>query len=127
MADINSLTLSGRLTRDSEIAYTSSNIGILKFSLANNIKVKQNGEWRGNAQFFDCILFGRRAESLLPLLIKGKQVVINGILRNDSFVNELTGVKRSRNVILVDQLKLFASLNSYGKVIEEEFHEDIPF
>lgn len=41
MADINSLVLSGRLTRDSELSYTESGMAVLRFSLANNRKMKK--------------------------------------------------------------------------------------
>lgn len=41
MADINSLVLSGRLTRDSELTYTEAGMAILKFGLANNRRVKK--------------------------------------------------------------------------------------
>ncbi len=41
MADINSLVLSGRLTRDSELSYTESGMAVLRFSLANNRRMKK--------------------------------------------------------------------------------------
>ncbi|AHH13271.1 Single-strand DNA binding protein (plasmid) [Borrelia hermsii YBT] len=69
--DINSLSMSGRLTRDCEINYTSNNLPILKFTLANNRGVKRNNLRAKQAQFFDCVIFRSRAESLISLLKRG--------------------------------------------------------
>ncbi|AHE62457.1 single-stranded DNA-binding protein [Borrelia parkeri] len=145
MADINSLVLSGRLTRDSELTYTEAGMAILKFGLANNRRVKKNEEWMDYAQFFDCTLFGKRAESLGSFLKKGKQVVISGSLRYESWQDKNTGDKKNRCSVLVDDIQMFGSLittkgandvgfESYKKPdsftdigFDDGFNEDIPF
>ncbi|WP_269516818.1 single-stranded DNA-binding protein (plasmid) [Borrelia recurrentis] len=43
MSDINNITLLGRLVRDSLLSYSSTNLTVLNFSIANNIKVKREG------------------------------------------------------------------------------------
>ncbi|WP_241766310.1 single-stranded DNA-binding protein [Borrelia crocidurae] len=50
MSDINNITLSGRLVKDSILSYSSTNLAILNFSIANIIKVKKEGEWKDNIQ-----------------------------------------------------------------------------
>ncbi|WP_269318984.1 single-stranded DNA-binding protein [Borrelia duttonii] len=50
MSDINNITLSGRLVKDSLLSYSSTNLAILNFSIANSIKVKKEGEWKDNTQ-----------------------------------------------------------------------------
>ncbi|AGT26975.1 single-stranded DNA-binding protein [Borrelia miyamotoi] len=146
MADINSLVLSGRLTRDSELTYTEMGMAILKFGLANNKKVKKNDEWVDYAQFFDCVIFSRRAESLSVFLKKGKQVVVSGSLRYESWQDKNTGDKRSKCSVLVDNIQMFGSslatqdttnnigFESYKKPdslkeigCDNDFNEDIPF
>ncbi|WP_231439866.1 single-stranded DNA-binding protein [Borrelia duttonii] len=37
MSDINNITLLGRLVKDSLLSYSSTNLAILNFSIANNI------------------------------------------------------------------------------------------
>ncbi|ANA43832.1 single-stranded DNA-binding protein [Borrelia hermsii] len=131
MSDINSVVLSGRLTRDSEITYVNNSIPILKFGLANNRRIKRNNEWIDYAQFFDCVLFGSRAERLIAFLLKGKQVVVNGSLRYESWDDKRTGDKRSKSSILVDEIQILSplpALRAPNKVNSDEgFHEDIPF
>nr|WP_267505681.1 single-stranded DNA-binding protein [Borreliella garinii] len=149
MADINSLVLSGRLTRDSELSYTESGMAILRFSLANNRRMKKNDEWIDYPQYFDCIIFSKRAESLNEYLKKGKQVVVSGSLKYESWQDKNTGDKRSKINIFVDNLQMFSSgsnafqmqdsdvnnLASHKReeaiknidIIDDKFNEDIPF
>nr|WP_267506854.1 single-stranded DNA-binding protein [Borreliella bavariensis] len=149
MADINSLVLSGRLTRDSELSYTESGMAILRFSLANNRRMKKNDEWIDCPQYFDCVIFSKRAESLNEYLKKGKQVVVSGSLKYESWQDKNTGDKRSKINIFVDNLQMFSSgsnafqvqdsdvnnLASHKRedaiknidIIDDKFNEDIPF
>ncbi len=109
MADINSLVLSGRLTRDSELSYTESGMAVLRFSIANNRRMKKNDEWIDYPQYFDCVIFSKRAESLNDYLKKGKQVVVSGSLKYESWQDRNTGDKRSKVNIFVDNLQMFSS------------------
>ncbi|WP_215536939.1 single-stranded DNA-binding protein [Borreliella bavariensis] len=149
MADINSLVLSGRLTRDSELSYAESGMAILRFSLANNRRMKKNDEWIDYPQYFDCVIFSKRAESLNEYLKKGKQVVVSGSLKYESWQDKNTGDKRSKINIFVDNLQMFSSgsnafqmqdsdvsnLASHKRedaiknidIVDDKFNEDIPF
>ncbi|WKC76776.1 single-stranded DNA-binding protein [Borreliella valaisiana] len=149
MADINSLVLSGRLTRDSELSYTESGMAVLRFSLANNRRMKKNDEWIDYPQYFDCVIFSKRAESLNEYLKKGKQVVVSGSLKYESWQDRNTGDKKSKVNIFVDNLQMFSSgsntfqmqdsdtnsLSSYKKedaskdvdIVDDKFIEDVPF
>nr|WP_267915788.1 single-stranded DNA-binding protein [Borreliella garinii] len=149
MADINSLVLSGRLTRDSELSYTESGMAVLRFSLANNRRIKKNDEWIDYPQYFDCVIFSKRAESLNEYLKKGKQVVVSGSLKYESWQDKNTGDKRSKINIFVDNLQMFSSgsnafqmqdsdvnnLASHKReeaiknidIVDDKFNEDIPF
>ncbi|WP_324280424.1 single-stranded DNA-binding protein [Borreliella garinii] len=149
MADINSLVLSGRLTRDSELSYAESGMAVLRFSLANNRRMKKNDEWIDYPQYFDCVIFSKRAESLNEYLKKGKQVVVSGSLKYESWQDKNTGDKRSKINIFVDNLQMFSSgsnafqmqdsdvnnLASYKReeaiknidIVDDKFNEDIPF
>ncbi|UPA18488.1 single-stranded DNA-binding protein (plasmid) [Borrelia puertoricensis] len=131
MFDINLLSMSGRLTRNCEVIYTSNSFPILKFTLANNRGVKKNNCVTRQAQFFDCVIFGARAESLAALLKRGVQVVLSGALSYSSWNDKRTGESKSKYSILVNDICV---LNSYAKTqdvndlkSEDEFYEDIPF
>ena len=65
----------GRLTKDSELKYLpNSNNAVLSFDIAVN---EGYGEYK-KTDFFNCAVFGKRAESLSSYLIKGTQVICVG-------------------------------------------------
>ena len=64
MSDINCVTLTGRLTRDAELKYTQNGAAIVRFSMAvNRSKRNGDGSWAEEASYFDCVYFGKGAES----------------------------------------------------------------
>ena len=94
MADINHVVLVGRLTRDAELKYTNSGSAVSSFSLAINRRRKSGDQWVEEVSYFDIVVWGKTAESLSPYLVKGKQVGIEGELRQNRW--EQDGQKRSR-------------------------------
>lgn len=104
MADINHVVLVGRLTRDAELRYASSGTPICKFSLAINRRRKQGDDWVDEANFFDVVVMGRQGEAIHRYLTKGKQVGIQGELRQDRWEQE--GQKRSRVEVFANNVQL---------------------
>ncbi len=82
-ADINHIMIIGRLTRDADLKYTSGGFAISNFSIAVNRRRKNGDQWIEEANFFEINLYGKSAESLKPYLVKGKQVAVDGELRQD--------------------------------------------
>lgn len=110
--DINSVVLIGRLTRDAELRYSNSGTAICKFSIANSYSRKQGDTWNEETNFFDAVLMGRRAEALHKYLVKGKQVGVQGELRQSRW--EQDGQKRSRVEIFVNDLNLLGGGGTGG-------------
>ncbi|MFP4114789.1 MAG: single-stranded DNA-binding protein [Spirochaetota bacterium] len=102
--DINSVVLIGRLTRDAELRYSNSGTAICKFSIANTYSRKQGDSWTEESNFFDAVLMGRRAEALHKYLVKGKQIGVQGELRQNRW--EQDGQRRSKVEIFVNDLNL---------------------
>ncbi|MBN2553619.1 MAG: single-stranded DNA-binding protein [Spirochaetales bacterium] len=107
MADINEVVLVGRLTRDVELKYTNTGFAIANLSLAVNRRVKKDDTWQDEGNFFNCVLIGKRAEALAQYLVKGKQIGIQGELRQDRW--EQDGQPRSRVEIFVNNIQLLGS------------------
>lgn len=113
MADINSVTVAGRLTRDSELKFSGGGLAILRCSIAVNTRKKDaSGEWVDEANFFDITIFGKQAEALQSFLLKGRPVAVTGELRQDRWESE--GQTRSRVYILANNIML---LNSGGESV----------
>jgi len=109
MNDLNHVVLIGRLTQDAELKYTQSGYAISSFSIAVNRSRKNGEQWVEEANFFEVSLFGKAAENLKPYLVKGKQVAIDGELRQDRWESE--GQKRSKVVIVANSVQLVGGNN----------------
>ena len=107
MADINHVVLVGRLTRNAELKYTNNGAAVSKFSIAINQRRKKEEQWVDEAHFFDIVLWGKTAESLNQYLVKGKQVGIEGQLRQNRWEQE--GQARSKVEIFATSVMLLGS------------------
>jgi len=104
MADLNHVILIGRLTRDAELKYTANGQAVCKFSVAVNRRRKNGDQWVDEPNFFDVVLWGRAGETLNQYLVKGKQVAVEGELRQDRW--EQDGQNRSKVEILANNVQL---------------------
>ena len=77
----------GRLTRDPEVRYGgANNNAIARFSIAVDRRFKREGE--PDADFFNCVAFGRTGEFVEKYLKKGTKIVIDGEIRNNNYTNK---------------------------------------
>ncbi|MGA2478650.1 MAG: single-stranded DNA-binding protein [Spirochaetia bacterium] len=107
MADINHVVLVGRLTRNAELKYTNNGAAVSKFSLAINQRRKKDDQWVDEVHFFDIVLWGKTAESLNQYLVKGKQIGVEGQLRQNRWEQE--GQARSKVEIFATNVMLLGS------------------
>ena len=74
---INNVVLVGRLTRNLELRYTTSNKAAVNFTLAVNRNFKnEKGEFP--ADFIGCIAYGKQAENMARFLNKGSLIGVEG-------------------------------------------------
>jgi len=88
---INQVILMGRLTRDPEQRTTSGGKTIASFSIA----VDRGGE-SDAADFFEVAAWEKLGDLVVQYLGKGRRVLVQGRLRQDSWDDKETGKKRSR-------------------------------
>ena len=138
--DLNNYSVIGRMTRDLDeraFAYTSNGKARLNISIAVNDGYGDNQY----TSYFDVVVWGKTAENIKPYLGKGKQICINGRLRQDRW--ESNGQKNSRVVIVAETVQLLGgrdngagSGGNYQQPAQQqapaynnggEFSEDIPF
>ena len=113
-ADINSVTLTGRLTRDSELKYMQSGNAQVRFSIAvGRSKRNADGSWGTETSYFDCVYYGKPAEGVNSFLQKGRQVALTGELRQDRWEGQ-DGQARTRVEIYVSSLLLLAPPKGAG-------------
>lgn len=88
---INQVILMGRLTRDPEQRTTTTGKLIVSFSIA----VDRAGQDDG-ADFFDVTAWEKLGELVVKYLAKGRRVLVQGRLRQDSWDDKESGKKRSK-------------------------------
>lgn len=129
---INKAFIAGNLTRDAELRSTGGGLSVANFSVAVNERVKnaKTGEWEDRANYIDCTMFGKRAESLSKYMTRGTKVAVEGKLRWSQWEDK-SGGKRSKVEIVVDEVELMArgeqSPAPRAPEPESMYDADIPF
>lgn len=84
---MNRVILMGRITKDPELRYSQSNnpLAIARYTLAVARKVKTNDT---EADFINCIAFGKSAEFVEKYFRQGQRVLIEGRLQTGSYTNK---------------------------------------
>lgn len=123
--DLNSVAIVGRLTRDAEVRYSQSGSAVASLSIAVNHSRKDGDQWISEVDYFDVSLFGKQAEALRSYLTKGKQIAVQGALRQDRW--EKDGQKFSKVKINASNIELLGgrsdnggSLGAYGSMGGQE-------
>lgn len=118
---LNSITLSGYLGVDPDLRFTSNNLAVLNFSLAVNASVPDGkGSYKERTDWIDCVVFGKRAESLSSLLHKGSKVSLIGSLRTSVFENN--GSKRKQYRVHIESIELMQKIQD--KKEESDLEQD---
>lgn len=99
----NRIILAGNLTKDPELRQTQSGMSICSATIAVNEKrVGKDGEKINSAVFVDFKAFGKAAENIARYFTKGKPILIEGRLSQESWEDKKSGQKRSRMIVIAD-------------------------
>ena len=100
---MNKVILAGRLTKDPETRVAPTKNGdmtVVKFSLAVNRDYKQdNGP---SADFFDCVIFGKRADVIAKYFHRGSRINVAGRIENNNWTDQ-QGAKHYATQIRVEE------------------------
>ncbi|MAU33761.1 single-stranded DNA-binding protein [Candidatus Saccharibacteria bacterium] len=106
---INQVILMGRLTRDPEQRTTTTGKTIASFSIA----VDRGGQ-EDAADFFDVTAWEKLGDLVMQYLGKGRRVLVQGRLRQDSWDDKETGKKRSRVEVTATDVTFLDGPNGDG-------------
>lgn len=96
----------GRLTKDAEISVTKKGTSMSKFRLAVNDRRSEE------TLFVNVLCFGKQAETLQPLLLKGRLVSVQGKIKIENYEDENNN-KRNSVCVMADEISL-------GPVMQKE-------
>ena len=135
---MNKVYLIGRLTRDPEVRYTQgeNSIAIARYSLAVDRKIKNDGEV--DADFINCIAFGRAGEFAEKYLHKGTKIAVAGRIQTGSYTNR-DGIKVYTTDVVIEEQEFCEKKNSQNSPspvadsdagfmnLPEGIDDDLPF
>jgi len=100
---MNKVILMGRLTKDPEIRYTASAepTAVARYTLAVNRRFRREGE--PDADFINCLIFGKGAEFAEKYFKRGQLVAVSGRLQIRTFDDDSGRRQWYTEVVLDDQ------------------------
>ncbi len=112
--NINSVVLTGNLTRDPELRHTPSGTAVTTLRIAVNDRVKRGEEWQDAAYYFDVTVWGRTAENCAQYLAKGRPVGVQGKLTWREW-DAQDGTKRQAVEVVADNVQFLGSRDGGGE------------
>ena len=108
---INKVILMGRLTRNPDVRYSQGEKAtcVARYTLAVDRRFHREGEQ--NADFINCIAFGRQGEFAGKYLKQGTKIVISGRIQTGSYTNR-DSVKIYTTEIVVEEQYFAESKNA---------------
>lgn len=104
-SSFNKVILMGNLTRDPELRYTPQGTAVSDMTIAVN---DPRGE-KDNTVFADVTVWKKTAEACCQYLAKGRPVLIEGRLQQDTWEDRETGQKRSKLRVVAHDVQFLGS------------------
>lgn len=116
---MNKCTLVGRLTKDPEIRYSQGEnaTATARFSVAVSRRFK-NAEGNYDADFINCVAFGKTAEFLEKYFKKGMAIGLTGHIQTGSYTNK-DGQKVYTTDVIVEETEFVESKNASGNTTKD--------
>ncbi|HIQ64417.1 MAG TPA: single-stranded DNA-binding protein [Candidatus Faecenecus gallistercoris] len=122
---MNKVFLIGRLTRDPELRYTSSNIAVATFSIAVDRNFS-NAAGEREADFINIVVWRKQAENVKNYMHKGSQVAIDGRIQTRSY-DDTDGKKRYVTEVVADNVQFLDSKGSRDASAPTSAPEPTPY
>ena len=137
---INQVILVGRMTRNLELRYTSSEKAVGNFTLAINRRFKnQNGEYE--TDFIDCVIFGKQAETMAQYTKKGDLIGVEGSIQKRTYedkeknkhyiteimVEKITFLQTNKKSEAIQETTQIDPYKEFGEIVENENSLELPF
>lgn len=123
---MNKVILQGRLTKDPEVRYTqgAEPLAIVRFGIAVNRRFKREGE--AEADFINCVAFGKTGEFTSKYFKKGQQILISGRLSVNPYTDK-DGNKRISTEVVVEEQHFCGSKAENQQANQQQNNNDNSF
>ncbi len=113
--NINSVVITGNLTRDPELRTTPNGTSVCKLRVAVNSRRKdQSGEWVDKPNYFDVTVWGAQGENCANYLSKGRPVAVDGRLEWREWEAQDGSGKRQAVEIIASSVQFLGSRGDNG-------------
>lgn len=114
---MNKAFLIGRLTRDPELRYSSSNAAIVNFSIAID-RQYTNQQGQRETDFINIVAFQKQAENIKKYVSKGSLVAVDGRIQTRNYEDK-DGKRVYVTEVVADRVQFLDSRNSGNVAINE--------
>lgn len=111
---MNKAFLIGRLTRDPELRYSSSNAAIVNFSIAID-RQYTNTQGQRETDFINIVAFQKQAENIKKYVGKGSLVAVDGRIQTRNY-DDKDGKRVYVTEVVADRVQFLDSRNSNASV-----------
>lgn len=111
----NLVVLTGRLTADPELRYTSGNIPVTSFSIAVSRRYKAGEETQ--ADFINIVAWRQTAEFVTKYFQKGSMIGIEGSIQTRRYVDKDTGKNRTAFEVLANNVQFVEAKRDGNAVV----------
>ena len=128
MANFNTVTFIGTIVREIEAKFIPSSSGSQTKVINNAIAVNRKYRDKEEVMFMDFSVFGKKADLLEQYTEKGKQILIQGYIKQEEW--EQDGQKRSKHKVVVEKLQIIgfkANVSESDAAAMAADDDDIPF
>ncbi len=120
MPSFNRVILAGNLTRDPELRYTPKGTAVARMTLAvNRTYTGENGEKKEEVSFVDVDAWGRQAEVISQYVKKGRPLLLEGRLKQDTWEDKNTHQKQSKLRVVLENFTFIDSRGGEGGIPAE--------
>lgn len=110
MANFNKVILAGNLTRDPELRYTPKGTAVARITLAvNRTYTGEDGQKKEEVSFVDVDVWGRQAEVIAQYMKKGRPLLVEGRLKQDTWEDKNTKQKQSKLKVVLESFSFIDS------------------
>ena len=114
--DLNKVIITGRLTQDPELRFVGQGqTPLCEFSLAVNRSFTSNEEKKEEVSFINVQVWGKSAEFVNQYFHKGRQMIVEGRLKQDRWEDKETKTNRSKIFIVSDRCYFMGFDNKDGE------------
>lgn len=96
---MNSVTLTGRITKDPEIRYSSNGMASVRFTVAVDRRAARDQNGNRPADFISCVAFGQPADFISRFVKKGNMLAISGRIQTGQYQGQDGQMRYTTDVV----------------------------